>query len=39
MSTYLSKEGIIVLSDIYWSEDMAQTWDNIYKKKYPVSCY
>ena len=27
-----SKEGIIVLSDIYWSEDMAQTWDNIYEK-------
>ena len=31
-STYLSKEGIIVLSDIYWSEDMAQTWVNIYEK-------
>jgi hypothetical protein len=21
-----------VLSDIYWSEDMAQTWDNIFEK-------
>lgn len=31
-SNYLSPEGIIVLSDIYWSEDMAQTWDNIYEK-------
>jgi hypothetical protein len=28
----LSPEGIIVLSDIYWSEDIAQTWDNIYEK-------
>jgi predicted O-methyltransferase YrrM len=31
-SPYLSPEGIIVLSDIYWSEDMAQTWDNIFEK-------
>ena len=31
-SPYLSKEGIIILSDIYWSEDMKQTWDNIYEK-------
>ena len=31
-SPYLSPEGIIVLSDIYWSEDMAQTWVNIYEK-------
>jgi predicted O-methyltransferase YrrM len=31
-SPYLSPEGIIVLSDIYWSEDMKQTWDNIYEK-------
>lgn len=31
-SNYLSPEGIIVLSDIYWSEDMKQTWDNIYEK-------
>jgi hypothetical protein len=30
----LSKEGIIVLSDIYWSEDMEQTWQFI-KEKYP----
>ena len=30
-SPYLSKEGIIILSDIYWSEDMAQTWVNIYE--------
>ena len=32
MSPYLSPERIIVLSDKYWSEDMAQTWDNIYEK-------
>jgi predicted O-methyltransferase YrrM len=31
-SPYISKEGIIVLSDIYWSEEMKQTWDNIYEK-------
>jgi len=31
-SPYLSPEGIIVLSDIYWSEDMTQTWVNIYEK-------
>ena len=31
-SPYLSKEGIIILSDIYWSEEMAQTWVNIYEK-------
>jgi len=31
-SPFLSANGIIILSDIYWSEDMAQTWDNIYEK-------
>ena len=31
-SPYLSANGIIILSDIYWSEDMGQTWDNIYDK-------
>ena len=31
-SPYLSANGIIILSDIYWSEDMGQTWVNIYQK-------
>lgn len=29
---YLSANGIIILSDIYWSEDMAQTWHIISEK-------
>lgn len=31
-SPFISREGIIVLSDIYWSEDMQKTWHFIYEK-------
>ena len=31
---FLSANGMIILSDIYWSEDMEQTWQFI-KEKYP----
>jgi predicted O-methyltransferase YrrM len=33
-SPFLSTNGMIILSDIYWSEDMEQTWQFI-KEKYP----
>jgi predicted O-methyltransferase YrrM len=33
-SPFLSANGIIILSDIYWSEEMKQTWQFI-KEKYP----
>jgi predicted O-methyltransferase YrrM len=33
-SPFLSINGMIILSDIYWSEDMEQTWQFI-KEKYP----
>jgi len=33
-SPFLSNNGMIILSDIYWSEDMALTWQFI-KEKYP----
>jgi predicted O-methyltransferase YrrM len=30
-SPFISQDGIIVLSDIYWSEDMQETWHDIYE--------
>jgi predicted O-methyltransferase YrrM len=33
-SPFLSANGMIILSDIYWSEDMKKTWQFI-KEKYP----